>query len=255
MNRFTPLKSIAVAIATLAMSTVHAVGANPPAAVQALAAKGVSNIQELKPSGDLRIFSGVTNQNPVAIYVTKDGTVIVGTRIDKNAEPMDVDTVAASVAKPLDDSTWHQLESTKWIRDGKADAPRVIYTISDPNCPWCHKFWEAARPYVESGKVQLRHIMVGIIKADSAAKAAAILEASSPSDMLEQNERGYSKGGVAAAKAVSADSKKTLAANLQLMEQLGFTGTPAIIFKRPDGTLGRINGFPQGRLPEVMGVN
>lgn len=255
MNRFFHLRAIAGGIAILAIPSVQAVGVDRPAAVQALASKGVTNIQELKPSGDVRIFSGVANQNPVAIYATKDGTVIVGTRIDKNADPMDMDTIADSVAKPLDESTWHQLESAKWIRDGKADAPRVVYAISDPNCPWCHKFWEAARPYVDSGKVQLRHILVGIIRADSAAKAAAVLEASNPAAMLEKNERSFSTGGVVAAKAVSVNSKRTLTANLQLMEQLGFTGTPAIIFKRPDGSLGKVNGFPQGRLAEVMGTN
>ncbi len=31
-------------------------------------------------------------------------------------------------------------------------------------------FWEQARPWVKAGKVQLRHIMVGIIREDSAAK-------------------------------------------------------------------------------------
>lgn len=246
-------KAIAGAVFTVTLTAAYAAGSGRPAVIEALASKGVSDIQELKPAGDLRIYAGVSRQSPVSIYVLKDGNAVVGTRIDKNAEPLDMEMIANAVAKPLNDGAWHQLETSKWIRDGKESAPRIVYVISDPNCPWCHKFWEVARPQVEAGKVQLRHILVGIIRSDSAAKAAAILESRNPSETLEKNERSFDKGGVAALKTVSAESKKTLDTNLRLMEQLGFTGTPAIVYQQPDGTVGRVNGFPQGRLAEVLG--
>ncbi|WP_373769742.1 thiol:disulfide interchange protein DsbG, partial [Delftia acidovorans] len=83
----------------------------------------------------------------------------------------------AQAAKPAGDTVQAQLETSTWVPDGKADAPRVIYTFTDPNCKYCHKFWEAARPWVDAGKVQLRHILVGVIRDDSPAKAAAILQA------------------------------------------------------------------------------
>src|SRR3546814_12650200 len=86
--------------------------------------------------------------------------------------------------------TWALLEASEWIADGKADAPRVIYTFSDPNCPFCNKFWSAARPWVDSGKVQLRHIMVGVIRPDSANKVATIMTASSPSERSEERRVG-----------------------------------------------------------------
>jgi thiol:disulfide interchange protein DsbG len=41
-------------------------------------------------------------------------------------------------------------------------------------------FWEQARPWVKAGKVQLRHIMVGIIREDSPGKSAALLAAKDP---------------------------------------------------------------------------
>src|SRR3546814_5178612 len=65
--------------------------------------------------------------------------------------------------------------------------------ICDANCPYCNAFWEAARPWVDSGKVQLRHILVGIIKDDSPAKAAAILGAPDRSAALLTNERQRSE--------------------------------------------------------------
>ena len=59
---------------------------------------------------------------------------------------------------------------------------------ADPNCPYCNMFWKQARPWVESGKVQLRHIMVGMLRADSAGKSAALLNASKPEAALNEHE-------------------------------------------------------------------
>src|SRR3546814_8987929 len=60
--------------------------------------------------------------------------------------------------------------------------------FSDPNCPYCNMFWKQARPWVESGKVQLRHIMVGMLRADSAGKSAALLSAKDPRAALNEHE-------------------------------------------------------------------
>lgn len=46
-----------------------------------------------------------------------------------------------------------------------------------PNCPFRNLFWKQARPWVEAGDVQLRHVMVGMLRPDSAGKSAALLAA------------------------------------------------------------------------------
>ncbi len=56
------------------------------------------------------------------------------------------------------------MEKASWILDGKKDAPVVLYVFADPFCPYCKQFWQQARPWVESGKVQLRTLLVGVIK-------------------------------------------------------------------------------------------
>src|SRR3546814_10919624 len=96
--------------------------------------------------------------------VLADGNAVSGTRLNAKGEPIDQATLQSLVAKPISDQAWADLESATWVLDGKADAPRVIYTFNDANCPYCHLFWEAARPWVDAGKVQLRHLFVGIIK-------------------------------------------------------------------------------------------
>lgn len=83
------------------------------------------------------------------------------------------------------DEVWNSLEKSKWIQDGDSKAPKVVYVFSDPNCPYCHTFWKQARPWVDSGKVQLRHIMVGVIRPSSKAQAATLLSAKNPEEVFK----------------------------------------------------------------------
>lgn len=244
----------------LALSFMAGAGASQtqnvdlPASVQALETRGITVVQEFDAGGSLRGFAGVAGDNPIAIYVLADGTAIVGTRVNEKAEPLDDETLQNLVAKPMAEQTWAQLESATWVLDGKADAPRVVYTFSDPNCPYCNRFWDASRPWVDAGKVQLRHLLVGVIRDDSPAKAASILTANDRSAALQENERNYDQGGIAPAKAVSAEVREILGANQLLMMSLGFRGTPGIVFLGEDGGLEKVSGMPQGEaLSRVLG--
>ncbi|MFJ5483646.1 thiol:disulfide interchange protein DsbG [Pectobacterium actinidiae] len=225
-----------------------------PPAIRALESLGVSVLSEFDVGGGLRAFAAVANDEPIAVYLTSDDHVIVGTRLDATGNRVDDQKLDELAAKPLGDQVWSKLEKSNWVLDGRKDAPRVIYTFSDANCPYCHRFWEAARPWVDSGKVQLRHVLVGIIKEDSPTKAAAILGASDPSTALLENERKFSQGGITPAKSVPANVRKILEDHQMLMLSLGFGGTPAIVVRNEKGGVRKINGMPQpGTLGDVMG--
>ena len=225
-----------------------------PQAVKALEAQGLTIVQEFDVSGDLRGFASIANGQPIAVYLTREGETIVGTRLDANGEPIDTATLQELAMGPMDDRTWAELESATWVVDGEVDAPRVVYTFSDANCPFCNRFWEASRPWVDSGQVQLRHLLVGVIKEDSPAKAAAILEAPDPSAALAENERQFAQGGITPADNVSADVQKILADNQALMRINGFRGTPGIVVKESDGSIRKFHGMPQGeQLTEALG--
>lgn len=225
-----------------------------PPALKALEGQGLTVMQEFKVGGGLRAFAAVAGDRPIAVYITSDGNAIVGTRLNAKGEPVDEAALNDLAAKPISDKEWAQLQSATSVRDGKADAPRIVYAFTDANCPYCHRFWEAARPWVDAGKVQIRHIMVGIIKEDSPAKAAAILDAADPSAALLENELKYAQGGITPAKSVPANIRTTLDDNQTLMLSMGFSGTPGIVVSGPDGVLKKYNGMPQGpQLPEVLG--
>lgn len=243
----------------IAASALLVTGCGPedktvPPVLEALKAQGVTDIQAFDAGTYIRGFAGVVDGQPVAIYVTADGKAIVGTRIDESGRQVDGAALRRLAEKPLSEEVWSTLSSATWVPDGRADAPRVVYVFSDPNCPYCNRFWEAARPWVAAGKVQLRHLLVGVIKADSPAKASAILDAKDPSAALLLNEQTSGRGGIAPASEVSAAARRVLEDNQRLMLSLGFGGTPGILFKDGQGQIRRASGLPQQTaLPDMFG--
>ena len=237
-------------------ATAKAGTADRPAVLKGIEKHGFEVMGEFDAPGGLRGFAGVVGgQQPAAAYVTADGThVLVGSLFNDKGEDVGEAALDRLVAKPMSDKIWARLDASSWVRDGRADAPTVVYTFSDANCPYCHHFWQAARPWVDAGKVQLRHVMVGVIREDSPAKAAAILGAPNPSAVFLQNEHDFSKGGIKPATSISPALANKLDANQRLMIELGFQGTPGILFRDAQGVVQRVSGMPQGEdMEKVMG--
>jgi thiol:disulfide interchange protein DsbG len=146
------------------------------------------------------------------------------------------------------------MESSTWIADGSKTAPRVIYLFSDPNCPYCNMFWEQARPWVKAGKVQLRHIMVGIIREDSAAKSATLLADKSPETALNAHESAGKSSPLKPLATIPKEIQTKLDANLKLMTDLGLSATPAIFYLDDQGHLQQQQGAPSPEtLSTIMG--
>lgn len=226
-----------------------------PAVVKTLRDQGVEFMGTFETPVGLTGYAGVAGQQPIAAYVSKDGQyAVVGTLVNAKGEDVNATKLKELVQGPMGQKAWAMVEGSHWIGEGKADAPRIIYSFSDPNCPYCNHFWQAARPWVESGKVQIRQILVGVIREDSANKAAAILGAASPENALQENERNFAKGGIKPAATVPADVQAKLRANEMAMLELGFQGTPGIVFKDASGAVQLRSGMPQGAdLNAVLG--
>lgn len=160
----------------------------------------------------------------------------------------------ATAAAGSSDPRWAELAASDWVADGEADAPRVVYIFSDPSCPFCSRTFAAARPWVDSGKLQLRQILVGLIAPDSAAKAAAILGAADRTAALRENEAGFAKGGIAPAPSVPAAIRKQLDAHAALLRSFGFHGTPGLVWLDAEGRLHTQGGLPrEGALETIFG--
>lgn len=240
---------------TLLGMTLGAQAKDWPAPIKALEAQGVEVIGSFAAPGGLTGYAGMIEQQPLAIYLTADGKqAIIGNMIDAKGVNLSQEPLDRLVSKPMTVKIWKQLEKSAWIADGSKNAPRVIYTFTDPNCPYCNKFWNDARPWVTAGKVQLRHVIVAILTDTSAGKAAALLSAKDPQVALTQHEQQHTGGGVKPLDQISASVRAQLDANQKLMQQLGASATPTIFYKDASGNLQKIQGAPSAEmLTKILG--
>jgi thiol:disulfide interchange protein DsbG len=165
--------------------------------------------------------------------------------------------------------TWDDLAHSHWIADGRDDAPRKVYVFMDANCKYCTKFWSDARPWVDSGKVQLRHVMVSVIAPSSAGKAATLLVDPDPAKRLSSFEQAHAFGVV---RMLAGGQHASLEdPNLQplepiptrisgliddderLMHAFGLQGTPGIVFRLPTGQVVTRPGLLPEEMTTVLG--
>ena len=162
-----------------------------PAPIRMVQEKGARILGSFDAPDGLRGYAAEYQNQGMALYLTPDGKhVLTGHLFDAQGKDLSREPLERLVYAPLAKEMWQKMEQSAWIADGRADAPRVVYLFSDPNCPYCTMFWEQARPWVDAGKVQLRHIMVGIIREDSEAKSAALLASKDPQKALHDHEQG-----------------------------------------------------------------
>jgi len=165
--------------------------------------------------------------------------------------------------------TLDELEHTRWIADGRDDAPRKVYVFMDANCTFCTKFWSDARPWVNSGKVQLRHVMVAVIAPTSAGKAATLMADKDPARRLSDYEKAHAFGvarmvaggprhslqdpNLLPMEAVPPAIALMLERHEGMMRALGLTGTPGIVYRGLDGRIATRPGVTRDDLPLVLG--
>lgn len=228
---------------------------NLPDPVQAIQERGVQIVGEFEAPGGLTGYAGIMGRKPVAIYVTENGQyAIVGSMLDASGEPVNRDTLQEMVVEPMSKRIWSQLENSNWVADGDTDAPRTVYVFSDANCPYCHVFWKRARPWVKSGKVQLRHILVGVISETSDNKAATILTAGNPKHAYTKNEQKFAEGGIEPTEDIPKKVHKKLVSNMRLMRKLGIRGTPGIVYRDDQGHVQIWSGAPPKQaMSKVLG--
>jgi thiol:disulfide interchange protein DsbG len=237
-------------------SADNTITAGKPAPIRALEQQGLKIEGKFKAPDGLTGYAASFRGRPVAVYLMPGSNhAIVGTMIDGQGQDLSSAPLERIVVNPKNQKAWAQLQHATWVTDGSKDAARTIYMFTDPNCPYCHQFWRMARPWVKSGKVQIRHVLVGILKPSSMPKAASILAADDPSQALDRSEQEYEGGGIKALDNPPADVEKQIHMNTSLMKSLGFYATPTIVYRDEDGNVSVTQGVPQGQqaMTEVMG--
>ncbi len=244
--RFAPL-----AMALMTGGLPYAVAEDWPAPVQAIAEQGLTIHGSFEAPGGLTGYAASYQSQEVAIYLTSDGEhAVVGNLVDAEGNNLSSDPLSSLVRGPQDAATWADLEESHWVLDGDPDAPHIVYTFTDPNCPFCQQLWEETRPWVEAGKVQLRHILVGILQQDSPQKAMAILSSEAPEEALHDHNQGDTPPIDGP---FSAEIEQILYENHELMQEYGLQATPST-FYQVDDRVEVVQGLPRDdRLTEMMG--
>ncbi|AHY42332.1 thiol:disulfide interchange protein DsbG [Stutzerimonas decontaminans] len=253
MIRFKPLPYLLAGVSLLALPMVKA--EELPEAIKAVEARGAEVVGRFEAPGGLQGYAARYNGQGMALYLTPDGEhVLIGSLLDAKGEDLTRGQLEKLVYEPLGKEMWTRMQDSSWIADGKADAPRIVYMFSDPNCPYCNMFWKQARPWVEAGKVQVRHIMVGMLRADSAGKSAALLSAKDPQAALNEHEAAGKASKLKALDKIPAELEEQLTNNLMLMSELGAQATPAIFYLDDNDRLQQHQGAPRPEaLAEIMG--
>lgn len=244
------LLAAAVVTGSLSLPALAQAKEQYPEAVQQLIDRGVNVVASFDAPDGMTGYVGEMQGQPVAFYLTPNkGHVVVGSMLDANGENLTESKVQSLVLGPQNEKAWDRLEDTDWVRDGEASAPVVIYTFTDPNCPFCHRFRQSAAPWIDAGKVQLRHVMVGILRQDSLPKAATILGAENPRDALHENQQNHDNGGITVDRAIVSANAKKIRENNRMMSDLGLSATPSTYYRDGEGNVQMKQGAAR---PEEM---
>ncbi|MCT4706541.1 thiol:disulfide interchange protein DsbG [Enterobacteriaceae bacterium H16N7] len=244
-----------LALSLIASGSVLAAETKLPAPLEALQKQGFVLKGEFKAPGDLQGYAMEYQGQGTTVYLTPDKQhAIMGNMVDAGGKNLSDAQVEKWVYAPMAKEMWQKLEKNHWIAAGKADAPRIVYAFADPYCPYCTQFWQNAQPWLKSGKVQLRVLMVGMLRPDSAQKAAAIMMAKDPAKTLADYENSQGKLALKKPDAITPEINEALKNNLALMDELGGSATPSIYYLNDNGRLQQHQGLPDAEtLQTIMG--
>jgi hypothetical protein len=134
------------------------------------------------------------------------------------------------------------------FRQGRADAPKTIYVLGDPNCPFCHYFYEGLKPYVDSGELSIHWGFVTFVQTNSRGKAWAIFDGDTPPDTgypatpqgaFDYNEDNFDlineEGGIPPTNTPSKQAIRALTKDLNDASAVGLPGIPYVIYKNTSG--------------------
>ncbi|CCK05194.1 Thiol:disulfide interchange protein DsbG precursor [Cronobacter sakazakii 701] len=106
----------------------------------------------------------------MTLYLTPDKKhVITGYMYDAQGNNLSEKLINDELYIPAGREMWKTLDQAKGIHEGSEQAACKVVVFADPFCPYCHKFWEQAQPYLNDKSISLKTLLVGVIRPDSGA--------------------------------------------------------------------------------------
>jgi len=246
-----------LAIAALLASSVTFASEIPPA-MMTIIKSGIEVVNKFEAPAGLTGWAVKNGGEDNIIYTTEDGQhILVGAMLDVNGQNLTGAHKEKYFPAPDFNEFWSKLENeSAYVKEGSSDAEAksVVYVFMEPNCTYCNLVWKAMKPYTEEG-LQVRHVVVSFLRQDSAAKAAAILEADDPVAKITELGENFKSGGIEGKKNPSAKTLSAIQKNNSLMRAMGVKGTPALVYQSTDGETLLSKGMPRLRdLSDIIGL-
>jgi thiol:disulfide interchange protein DsbG len=226
------------------------------ASVDQLRTIGGKDVIELSAAHGLRALFLRNGSRFQVFYATPDGQrVIPGVLWDANGKDLTRDQLAsvpgaiptvtiggdtgraAAVEPP---SLMRLAEAASYGAVGNRDAP-VLWMFIDPQCSVSVRAMQQLQPYVASGRIHLNVIPLSLLDYEdgglSTRSAIRLIEAPS-GQMVQAWESGSRPDGS------SADGERRLRGNMDVAAAIGLRGTPTFLWRKADGTEGRLDGLP-----------
>ena len=258
-------------VASSAQAEVQATAARTPASQSASIEPASAAVAFLKSKGYLvgRHFDaghGLTGWvvsragNPNVVYTTADGQVaLIGALIDDKGANLTPGFIEQYGANPALPGAFEDLGNSHFLAI-KPNGPtkKIIYVVFDANCPYCSVAYRAFKQH-GGPNTEFRWVPVAYLKPDSANRAATMLDATDPVQALETNEEKFDEanhqGGIAAAASVPSAVASQLERNDKIMQRIGSTATPTILWKDDAGRVHDYEGLPPpDMLAEILGI-
>lgn len=232
-------------IATLGLSALLLAGCTmppSPAEVQQLIRRSSGNdafvVERVFPdaTGLYGVVFKVGATGHGFVWVTPNGNAVIpGPVIDANQQDL---TKYAEVQQGLRASPIHlwRYAAAPAARSVTLGARGPLLTaFVDPNCPFCHLLYENLQPGIAKGQLRVRYVLVGIIRPNSAARAASLLAAPDLARAIAQNEAGFDVPAEQGAFPIAPASTytrfmSTIDANNDALQRAGSGSTPTLVY-------------------------
>ncbi len=132
----------------------------------------------------------------------------------------------------------------------------MIAAFLDPNCIFCHLFYEDVKPELKAGKLRIKVIPVGFLKPSSLPKAVHILSSKNPAQAWAYNEKNFNvhaeEGGISPAKNLHTPVTAEIEANTRLLSHTGGVATPTIVYCQKDAKPVLVQGAEPNLLKAIQ---
>ena len=209
------------------------------------------------------IHDKTPHTHPLIAYVDHNAHyMMIGALLNAKGVNLNYRNTQRYIMQAEQANAYQDVTNTTTFVEGKHNAPHKLTIIADPNCSFCHRFYTVTRPFVHSGQLAIRWLLVGFLKPTSAKRAALIIGATHPVAALAQNEQHFNgqieEGGLPLSGAlITPAMTKAIATNNAYFSAHHFSGTPVLLYRtkhNPHILSGFVNQAQlRKRLPTIDG--